>query len=200
MVVYGYLRVSTDKQCEQNYKHAILDFANSRQLGNVFFVSETVSGVVDWRKRELGKLFDKLEKGDIIILAEFSRISRDFFGALEFVSQCRKKGIFLYSINGDIPIKDDATSNLLLSVTSWKNQMERENLSMRTKIGLEARKKQGIRLGRPSTLKLEKNIDNVKNIKKDLENGCKKNIIAKRYSVSYPSLNNFIKKYNLENK
>ena len=56
--VYGYLRVSTDKQDINNNKADILLKANELKLGNVEWIEETISGTKDWKNRELGKLMD----------------------------------------------------------------------------------------------------------------------------------------------
>jgi len=43
MVVYGYLRVSCEKQIIDNYKNWILRKANDLQIGPVIFIEKTVS-------------------------------------------------------------------------------------------------------------------------------------------------------------
>lgn len=198
MTVYGYLRVSTTKQEESNYKSAILTLANEKKLGNVTWISETVSGRKDWRKRLLGKEFENMKNGDVIITAEFSRIGRDFLTSMEFLAECRRKGVTVYSTIGDIPINNDATSNLLLAMTAWKSQIERENLSYRTKIGMAAHKANGSTMGRPKEMVLEKDPNNVKLIKGELDNGVKLKMICKHFNTTLPTLNKFIKKYELK--
>lgn len=198
MTVYGYLRVSTSKQEESNYKHAILEYANNNKLGNVVWIAETVSGRKQWKNRLLGLEFQKMVKGDIIITAEFSRIGRDFLNSISFIAECRNKGIKLYSISGDIPVNDDATSVLMLSITAWKAQIEREMIAQRTKIGLQAAKDRGIKLGRPKTMKLEKNLNNQRLIKEDIKKGCKLKKIAENYNVTPLTLRKFVIKYNLK--
>ena len=93
MTVYGYLRVSTEKQSISNYKSEILLLANDKKLGNVIWIEETVSGRKDWRKRVLGKEFEKMVEGDIIIMSEYSRIGRDFLQSLEFLAECKRKKV-----------------------------------------------------------------------------------------------------------
>lgn len=199
MTIYGYLRVSTKKQEIDNNKSEILLLANKKDLGNVTWIHETVSGRKDWRKRVLGQEFDKMKSGDIIIMSEYSRIGRDFLQSMEFLAECKRRKINVYSTLGDIPINDDATSNLLLAVTAWKSQVERENLSYRTKIGLQAHKANGSILGRKAGMILEKNKDdNIKDIKELINNGMKLKAIAEKYKVTPITLRKFIKKYNLK--
>jgi putative DNA-invertase from lambdoid prophage Rac len=198
MVVYGYLRVSTNKQEETNYKAAILELANQKGLTNIQWISETISGRIDWKRRAIGKEFEKMKSGDTIIMGEISRISRDFFGSMEFLAECRRKGVKVFSTNGDIPIKDDSTSNLLLSVTAWKNQIERENIAYRTKIGIQAAKSRGSVLGRPkNVMALDKDINNARLIQDEINKGIKKKHICEHFKITMPTLRKYMKSHNI---
>ncbi len=44
MVIYAYLRVSSDKQDLHNQRHGILEYANIHALSPIQFVEDTVSG------------------------------------------------------------------------------------------------------------------------------------------------------------
>lgn len=79
MATFSYLRVSTVDQDTEKNKLEILKFANSKKLGNVEFVEEQISGKANFKKRELGALLNKMQKGDFLIVPELSRIYRMFF-------------------------------------------------------------------------------------------------------------------------
>jgi putative DNA-invertase from lambdoid prophage Rac len=198
-VTYGYLRVSTDKQNIETNRMNILKLANEKKLGNVIFVQEVVSGRKDWRNRSLGKLFEKMNPGDSLIMSELSRISRDFLGALEFISECRRKKINILSVIGDIPLVDDSNSLLLLSIANWKNQTDLESISARTKTGIAYAKSQGKICGRPpGRMVLENNTEaNIAIIKGLITEGVKLHMIAKRMGCCYPTLRKFIVKYDI---
>ena len=205
MTVYGYLRVSTDKQDISNNKAGILNFANDRKLGNVEWIEETVSGRKNWRERLLGKKFDQMKSGDVIITTEVSRIGRDKLTAcLEFIAECTTKGVKVYSTSGDIPEFTGVTADILLILRSSQAMAEREDISRRTKAGLARTKAQGTKLGRPDTLKLEKkdNIDITEESKAQIttmmKEGVKNYMIAKRLGCHPTTLRKFIKKYNLK--
>ena len=76
MVTYGYVRVSTDKQETENQRYEVFKYANRKKLGNVEFVEETVSGRKSWKDRKLGNLIEEVQKGDILIVTELSRLGR----------------------------------------------------------------------------------------------------------------------------
>jgi putative DNA-invertase from lambdoid prophage Rac len=198
MTVYGYLRVSTVKQEETNFKASIIELAQSKGFYSpIVWIAETVSGRKDWRHRLLGQEFEKMKKDDIIIMAEYSRIGRNFLQSMEFLSECRRKGVTVYSTIGDIPVKDDPTSNLLLAVTAWKAQTERENLAYRTKIGLSATKSRGTVLGRPKKMKLDKDLNNIRLIQDELDKGVKLHMICSHFNCTMPTLRKFINKNHL---
>lgn len=200
MTIYGYLRVSTGKQELDTNKSAILLFANEKNLNQITWIQETISGRVDWRKRLLGKEFCHMKSGDTIIMSEFSRIGRNFLQSLEFICECKRKDIVVYSVAGDIPTADDSQSNLLLSLNAWKSQVERENISFRTKIALKNKKDQGVVLGRKKVMILEKNEDNKVIIKKMIDDGVKYKAIASKMGCSVQTLNKYCIKYDLKNK
>ena len=198
MVCYGYLRVSTVKQEESNFKAAILELANNKDLGKVTWISETVSGRKDWKNRLLGKEFEKMKSGDTIVMGEFSRIGRNFLQSLTFISECRAKGIAVYSTSGDIPLNDDSTSNILLAMSAWKAQVERENIAYRTKIGLNAAKQRGVVLGRKRIMVLDKDPNNENKIKEMINKGIKLGRIADDMHVTRSTLYKYVKIHNIK--
>jgi DNA invertase Pin-like site-specific DNA recombinase len=200
MVCYGYLRVSTKQQEINNNKSEILLLADQKGLGIPIWIQETVSGRKDWRKRVLGKEFEKMKEGDILIMSEYSRIGRDFLQSIEFLSECRRRKVEIYSTLGDIPLNNDAQSNLLLAINAWKAQVEREHLSYRTKIGIKAHKEAGSILGRKPEMVLDKDPNNIRKIKELIEKDTKLKVIAKELNTTTITLRKFVKKHNLKPK
>lgn len=200
MVVYGYLRVSCEKQSIDNYKNWILRKANDLKIGPVIFIEETVSGKKDWKKRELGKLFDKCNKGDKIITFESSRLGRDFRQTIEFFAACDRKGVQV--ICGDMADNSNSLeTNLQMFISSASSERERENISRRTKEALKKKKEEGVILGRrKGVMTLDKDEKNYTDIKKLVDDGVKLLMIAKKYNVSPMTLSKFIKKHNLGEK
>nr|WP_201278247.1 recombinase family protein [Scytonema millei] len=56
MVIYAYLRVSSDKQDLHNQRHGILEYANIHALSPIQFIEDTVSGREKWESRGVGLL------------------------------------------------------------------------------------------------------------------------------------------------
>jgi DNA invertase Pin-like site-specific DNA recombinase len=78
-MIYGYIRVSSDKQTVENQRFEINNFCKRENLVIDGWIEETISGTKAYNKRELGKLLDKVKKEDLIICAELSRLGRNLF-------------------------------------------------------------------------------------------------------------------------
>ncbi len=73
-MIYGYIRVSSDKQTVENQRFEIERFCQAEGLKVDGWIEETISGTRAYDKRELGKLLRQVEKDDLIVCAELSRL------------------------------------------------------------------------------------------------------------------------------
>lgn len=92
-MIYGYIRVSTDKQTVENQRFEISEYAKRQQLIIDEWIEETISGTVSVNKRNLGKLLKKVKPEDTIICTELSRLCNDIQ---------RKVLSFAFSISAEI--------------------------------------------------------------------------------------------------
>ena len=76
-MIYGYIRVSSDKQTVENQRFEINKFCEHEKMEIDGWIEETISGTKAYSKRELGKLLKQVEKDDLIICAELSRLGRN---------------------------------------------------------------------------------------------------------------------------
>ena len=90
-MVYGYIRVSSDKQTVENQRFEILRFCEENNLVVQGWIEETISGTKSYTKRQLGKLLRKARQGDIIICSELSRLGRNLYMIMEILSICMAK-------------------------------------------------------------------------------------------------------------
>ena len=194
---YGYLRVSTDKQDLQGNKSEILLKANELKLGNVEFIEEIVSGGKDWSNRKLGELFEKCNKGDVIITSEISRIGRSINPIMEFIAGCARKDIKLYFTKNDL-IKVDGSiqSQMLIFAYSLSAQIERELIITRTKAGMKRAKEAGKQIGRKQGIsKLDKHKEEIiKMLNEDIRHCA----IAKKFNCTKATFSKYIKVHKLK--
>ena len=93
MTVYGYLRVSTDKQDCDNQKVGVEALAEKLGLPiESWIIDNGVSGTKEPEKRQLGKLLKKIKSGDVIICSELSRFGRKLFMVISILEHCMKVG------------------------------------------------------------------------------------------------------------
>lgn len=149
MKIIGYIRVSTDKQDLLKQKHLILEFALKHQYLVNDFVEVEISSRKDKTERKIDFLIKELEKGDVLLVAELSRLGRNMLETLNIINELSEKGIIIKFIRQPELSTDGSHTKLLLAIYSYFAESEREFISLRTKQGLRAAKASGKKLGRP---------------------------------------------------
>ena len=150
MTVYGYLRVSTDKQDCDNQKIGVEALAEKLGLPiENWIVDDGVSGTKEPQKRKLGKLLRKIKTGDVIICSELSRLGRRLFMVISILEHCMKIGAKVLTAKEGYELGDNVQSKILAFAFGLVAELEREMISKRTKEALQRCKADGKRLGRP---------------------------------------------------
>lgn len=147
-MIYGYIRVSSDKQTVENQRFEINRFCQCQQMEIDGWIEETISGTKNYDKRELGSLLKKVGKDDLIICAELSRLGRSLFMIMEILSLCMKKECKVWTIKDNYRLGDDIQSKVLAFAFGLSAEIERNLISQRTKEALAMRKANGVKLGR----------------------------------------------------
>lgn len=196
MTTYAYLRVSTLEQNTDKNKLDILKFAQDKKLGSIEFVEEQISGKSNFRYRKLGELLNTMQKGDILVVPELSRLARSVTQILEVIDITKQKGITLYSLKENFSNDEQSiTSTVTSTIFALVAQIERELISLRTREALQAKKATGVKLGRPKgkgKSKLDKNRDEILRL---VELKVPKTIIARQYSTTVVNLSRYLKYY-----
>jgi len=148
-MIYGYIRVSSDKQTVENQRFEINNFCQREQLAIDGWIEETISGTKNYTKRELGKLLRRVQKDDLIICAELSRLGRNLFMIMEILNICMTKECRVWTIKDNYRLGDDIQSKVLAFAFGLSAEIERNLISQRTKEALARKKSEGVVLGRP---------------------------------------------------
>lgn len=188
-MIYGYIRVSTDKQTLENQVFEVENFCQEEGLNINHWITEKISGTKDYEKRELGRAIKKLKAGDILICSEISRLGRNLFQIMTILNKCMQREAQVWTIKEHYRLGADIQSKVLAFAFSLSAEIERNLISQRTKEALARIKATGKRLGRA---KGSKNPTRVLDGKKDfiLEQrrfGIPRAKIARKLGVS-PSL------------
>jgi putative DNA-invertase from lambdoid prophage Rac len=148
-MIYAYIRISTDKQTAENQRFEILKFADQKKLQIDTWVEETISGVKSIKERTLGKLLSKLNKNDLLIISELSRLGRNLMEVMSILHDCMEKDIQVFTIKEGYELGKNINSKILAFAFSLSAEIERNLISQRTKEALARKKAEGKRLGRP---------------------------------------------------
>jgi len=190
----AYIRVSTDKQDVENQRLEILKLANERGLGPVQFVEETVSGRKSWKDRVIAGHLEALRKGDVLIVAELSRLGRSLLEIMEILSIATRAGVKVYAAKGDWSLDGSLQSKVVAMAFSMAAEIERELISQRTKAALATKKAQGVVLGRPRGPGKSKLDANEQEIRGLLALGVPQSKIAAKYQTTSRNLWNWMRK------
>lgn len=148
-MIYGYIRVSSDKQTVENQRFEIMEFCRVNNLHIDGWIDETISGTQEYSKRRLGKLLDQVRKNDIIICSELSRLGRSVFMIMEILAICMKKECRVWTIKDNYRLGEDLQSKVLAFAFALSAEIERNLISQRTKEALARLRAEGKPLGRP---------------------------------------------------
>lgn len=196
MTVYGYLRVSTDKQDCDNQKIGVESLARKRNLRiEKWIVDNGVSGAKEPEKRKLGKLLKKIKPDDVIICSELSRLGRKLFMIISILEHCMKVGAKVLTVKDCYELGDNVQSKVLAFAFGLVAELEREMISKRTKEALQRLKAEGRNLGRPAGSKNRKHVWNGKEeqINRLLKQGVGKTKTARLTGMGVGSVYAFIR-------
>ncbi len=155
----GYLRVSTDKQDEDNQRHAISQLYTPDR-----WVAVECSSRKTQKARGITELLEQVTGGDTVIVTELSRLARSNGELILMVEGLIKRHVGLIVIKQGINIpangdKMDMSVKVMVHTFGLMAELERDFISDRTKMALAARKAEGMVLGRPTGTRFPNRLD-----------------------------------------
>lgn len=200
-MIYGYIRVSTDKQTTLNQEFEINNFCVKENIKVDKWIKETISATKGLDKRKLGKLLKHLKQGDILIASELSRLGRNLLQVMSILHHCMNVEAQVWTIKDNYRLGTDIQSKVLAFAFGLSAEIERNLISQRTKEALARIKAEGKVLGRKVESRSAKHkLDGKERIIKELlEKGVEKTKIAKLMNVSRWSIYDFLKNHNYFN-
>ena len=194
-MIYGYIRVSTEWQSYDGQKYEIEQWSARKGLTIGAWVQEKVSGTYSAEKRTLGRLLKKMQKGDILVCTELSRLGRNMMMVMSILNTCSQKGIRIYSIKDNFELSDTLNSKIIAFAFSLAAEIERNLISQRTREALAAKKAAGTRLGRPPGRSKEwyRFRERYPEIIKEMDDGVSLTVLAKRLKIHRNTLSRYLK-------
>ena len=194
-MIYGYCRVSTAHQHEENQHFVIENFAKQNNLQIDAWVEEKISSSKKLQDRKLGLLLNKLKSGDILITTEISRLGRSLLEVMGILQTCLEKDCQVWTLKEHFRLGSDIQSKVLAFAFGLSAELSKSLLQERVRESLARLKASGKKLGRPigaksKTLKLSKN---KKRINRLVDKGISKNEIARIMHVNKSTLYNYLR-------
>jgi putative DNA-invertase from lambdoid prophage Rac len=154
MAVYGYVRVSTDRQADEGeslevQRRKIEGRAkeNGWTLDKVF-VERGVSGAKPLGERKEGKaMLSALKPGDVVIASKLDRMFRSAHDALTVLQDLKSLGVSLWLLDMGGDVTGNGISALVFTILSAVATFERERIQERIRDTKEHQKKAGKYLG-----------------------------------------------------
>ena len=198
-MVYGYIRVSTDHQTTENQRFEIINFCKKQGIVIDCWIEETISATKDLNKRKLGRLIKRIQKDDMIIASELSRLGRNLLQIMSILHHCMDIGAKIWTIKDNYRLGADITSKVLAFAFGLSAEIERNLISQRTKEALARIRVEGKRVGRPQgSRNTQKLAGREKYIVQKLSEGVSRTEIAKRLHVHRDTLTRFITEHNTD--
>lgn len=194
-MIYGYIRVSTEKQTVDNQRFEIEQFCSKNNLKIEHWIEETISGNKTPDKRLLGSLLQEVKAGDLIICSELSRLGRSLFMIMSILNQLMLNEVRIWTIKDNYRLGDNIQSKVLAFAFGLSAEIERGLISQRTKEALARKRAEGIILGRPSGRKSAyvKLSGREHEIKALLDRKFSKTAIGRIYGVNRMTVDTFLK-------
>lgn len=148
-MIYGYIRVSTDKQTVENQRYEILKYASLKRIHIDQWVEEVASGKSAAKDRKLGEVISSLTKNDILIVSELSRLGRNLMEVMSILYSCMEKETKVFTIKEGYELGNNIPSKVLAFAFSLSAEIERNLISQRTKEAMARMKSEGQSIGRP---------------------------------------------------
>lgn len=138
MHVFGYVRVSTDRQATEGESldvqmRQIEGYAQMQgwQITETFR-EEGVSGSVPLAERAEGeRMLSLLSRGDVLIVAKLDRLFRSALDALRTVEMLRERGVSLHMIDLGGDVSGNGLSRMFLTVAAAFAEAERDRIRER---------------------------------------------------------------------
>ena len=198
-----YQRVSTEKQTVERQESAIGEYCKENNIivptENIY--SDVITGKTIKRKNYQA-MKERITKGDVLILLDLDRLGRSWdIIKEEWTDLTERIGAYIVIVNcpmiNALPDKNGTISTdrrliqtVMFELLCYMSQREVEKISQRTKEGLQAKREQGIKLGRPTTYTKEDN-DKILEL---AAKGLSQRAIAKELNVSLGKVNATLKK------
>jgi DNA invertase Pin-like site-specific DNA recombinase len=156
-VVVGYVRVSTDGQAESgaglDAQRLAIQRACEQRGWTLLRVDEDAQTGKTLNRPGLARALSACRSGEVdgLVVAKLDRLSRSIVDFSNLIQEARKRNFNVAALDLGLDLstpQGELVANVISSVAQW----ERRIIGERTKDALAAKRRAGVRLGRPSNI------------------------------------------------
>lgn len=200
-MLYGYVRVSTQfeesKEKNQTFDRQ-LKILKDYGVKEINIFKDRITGGSKTEERQgYNELMATVMSGDTIIVSEMSRFSRSLQDLISSCEALMKRQIGIKFLKENIEIGTDGLSPMnkfIFQLFGAFNEFEKSLIQSRIKEGLQAKKAQGIKLGRPNKY----NDEQIQEIIFDYKLGATYDELQAKYPMSRRTLAKIVSPYSKE--
>ncbi|RAM66158.1 recombinase family protein [Herbaspirillum rubrisubalbicans] len=182
-MLIGYARVSTQEQ----ETHLQLDAL--KRYGCEIIYEEKKSGG-NMRRPVLEKILFKIKPGDTVVVYKLDRVARSLKDLLTIIDRLHSAGADFTSLTEVIDTRSPA-GRMMLQILGAFAEFERAMIQERTRSGMAAAMKRGVKLGRPRGMTAEEEAEAMRIWYGGLHT---KTAIAKQFNVHISSVKRAIRR------
>ncbi len=175
-VKYGYARVSTHDQTPA------LQLAALKKAGCKTIFKDALPGATTKRPALL-RCLKKLEPGDTLTVWKLDRLARSLRDLITMLDDLKKRGVKFRSLTEAIDT-DTPTGRAMWQMIGLLAELERSLISERTRAGVKAAKRSGVKFGRKRKLTPQQ----VEHARALIDNGEARQHVADLFSVDRVTL------------
>lgn len=140
---YGYARVSSK---EQNLQRQ-LETLGKEGISEKHIYKEKASGK-DMEREELKRLLEVVKRGDVIVVADITRLARNLHDTVNLISRLEIQGVSVQCVKEGLQTSNEM-GKMLIHFLSIFSEMERNYIKERQRQGIEIARREGRIKGRP---------------------------------------------------
>ena len=145
-------------------------------------MEDTTSGRRSWRDREIGRLLETADAGDVLVAAEVSRLARSTLQVLELLQAAAERGVTVHIAKNRMVLDQSLPATITATILGLAAQIER-------------RKTAGLPVGRPKGRATKLMLDDRRaQIVDYLNKGVSKRSVAKILGRSPTTLYSWIRR------
>ena len=143
--IYGYWRCSTGQQDEERQIRSLMDSGVEGLYG------DKITGTSNYGDRkELSKLLETIQEGDLLILSELSRLGRTMTTMLVEVEKLINRGVKIKTLDKrlDTTTMDKSIVKLIVGIMGYYSEQELSQIKSRCSEGRQVSMSRGVKFGR----------------------------------------------------